>query len=228
MTPGWLPKEPLRRLPSPNIFVGVGLVEPHGAILVRVPHPRCPLMALRRHSRGAVQCPIQLRTSARRPIMSGSSLLCLSPRRVSRAALLAQPALRQRLRSRLREQEPESPLWVILRQWRIQLLRAMASISRAKLVIRRFRPICLIVARRTLGADGKTTVPTPCTAPSPNQYASTPFNGCVVRRLPACDLPKRHYHERYLQFASCRRRSAQKLSRNDEPRRLCARSNAEL
>jgi hypothetical protein len=50
---------------------------------------------------------------------------------------------------------PESPLWVILRQWRIQLLRAMASISRAKLVIRLFRPIYLIVARQTLGADGK-------------------------------------------------------------------------
>ena len=42
-----------------------------------------------------------------------------------------------------------------LPEWRIQLLRAMASISRAKLVIRLFRPICLIVARRTLGADGK-------------------------------------------------------------------------
>ena len=195
MTPGWLPKEPLRRLPSPNIFVGVGLVEPHGAILVRVPHPRCPLMALRRHSRGAVQVRFSF---ACRPVAFPGRLCSRSQ------------ALRQRLRSRLREQEPESPLWVILRQWRIQLLRAMASISRAKLVIRLFRPICLIVARRTLGADGKTTVPTPCTAPSPNQYASTPFNGCVARRLPACDLPKRHYHERYLQFASCRRRSAKK------------------
>ena len=41
----------------------------------------------------------------------------------------------------LQRRAPHSqPLWVILRQWRIQLLRAMASISRAKLVIRLFRP----------------------------------------------------------------------------------------
>ena len=116
-----------------------------------------------------------------------------------------------------------------LSEWRIQLLRAMASVSRAKLVIRLFRPICLIVARRTLGADGKGYRANSVHGPLPQiSTQAPPFNGCVVRRLPACDLPKRHYHERYLQSASCRRRSAQKLSRNDEPRRLCARSNAEL
>ena len=49
-------------------------------------------------------------------------------------------------------------------------------------------PIYLLLARRTLGADGKDYRANFVHAPFPkNQYAKRPLKRSVVRRLPACE-----------------------------------------
>jgi hypothetical protein len=48
--------------------------------------------------------------------------------------------------------------------------------------------MCLLLARRTLGADGKDYRANSVHAPFPeNQHPSAPLRGSVVRRLPACE-----------------------------------------